>query len=79
VQSAEPVHRRLRELRVGDADRIVGIQNGLILRKLRFEEASFSGGVVLKRMVPVQMILRDVQSERDVRAEIEDRFQLEAR
>ena len=51
----------------------------MILRQLRFEEAALGGGIVLKRVVPVQVILRDVQRERDVRAEFEDGFQLEAR
>ena len=54
---------------IRDADRIVGIQDGEIVRLLRLEQASLGGGVVLEGVVAVQMILRDVQRQPDVRAE----------
>ena len=76
VPAAEPFHAGGGARSVADAHRVVGIEHGEVAGLLRLEQPSFGGGVVLERVVPVQMILRDVQRQADVRAKFRDGLQL---
>src|ERR1035437_1447136 len=76
--AAEPPRRGSGTGGVGYAHGIIGIENGGIAATLGFEEAALGGGVVVEGMVAVQVVLRDVERESDVRAKFEDGLQLEA-
>ena len=75
LAAAEPLHDGGGARCVGDADGIVGIEHGEIAGVLGLEEPALGGGVVLEGVVTVQVILRDVEGERDVGAKIADRLQ----
>ena len=76
--AAEPLRRGGGVGGVRNADRVVGIEDGVIAGTLGFEQAALGGGVVLEGVVAVQVILRDVERERDVRAKFDDGLELEA-
>ena len=58
------------ERRKPHADRVVGIQHGEIARPLRLEQASFRRGIFLERVMPVEMVWRDIQRHPDVRPKL---------
>ncbi len=66
LQPAEPVHAGFGYRSHLNARLVVGIQNGEIVRALVLENAGLGGGVVLKRVVPVEMIGRDIQHHRNL-------------
>src|SRR5271157_956419 len=77
-QATEPGHRSLGFRSHRDARRIVCIQYREIVSRLVLENAGLRGGVVLKCVVPVEMIWGDVEDNRNLRMEALDGFQLEA-
>ena len=74
---AEPVHLRKRWSILG-AYRIVRVQNGEILAGLIFEDSGFRGSICGQGFVPVQMIRRQIQENRDVGSKSVDQFELKA-
>src|SRR4051812_5138982 len=77
--AAEPLRRSGGPLGKRYANSIVGIQNGEVSGALGFEQPAFRGSVILERVVPIQGILSNVQSQRDMRAELRDGLELETR
>ncbi len=76
--AAEPLGRGSGACGVGYADGIVGVEHGVIAGALGLEEPALGGGVVFESVVAVQVILRDVQRQGNVRAKFGDGLQLEA-
>src|SRR5205807_8391803 len=76
--AAEPFGRCGGARGVADTDGILGVEHGEIAAALRFEKAALRGGVGFERVVPVEVVLRDVEADADVRAELADGFELEA-
>src|SRR6516162_7077602 len=56
LAAAEPMHGRTGPRRVGDADRILGIEHRVILGLLGLEQAAPDSGVIFESMMPVQVI-----------------------
>jgi hypothetical protein len=75
--SAEPVRRRASTRRVAHASLIIRIQNRVVNRRLGLEQSALCIRVILKRMVTVKMIGRDVCTNADVSAELVNGFELE--
>src|ERR1051326_5983689 len=76
---AEPHGRRSRARGVSDGHRIVGIQYREIACPLSLEKPSLGGGIIFERVMPVEMIGRDVQYGANVRTELADGLELETR
>ena len=59
-----------------DAGRIVRIENREVIRLLVLEDARLGIHVSLERAMAIEMVRRDVQNDRNFRAESLNRFQL---
>ena len=70
---------RLQSRRPARRDLVVGVQDRHVVRGLVHEYPVLRRRVILKRLVTVEMIRRHVQTDRDVRPKILDRFELKAR
>ena len=69
VLTAEPVHGALVFVGHRDAGGVVGVQYGEVVARLILEDARLGRGVVLKRVMAVEMVGRDVQHHGDLRGE----------
>src|SRR5260370_34644928 len=77
--TAEPAQRALNFIFERYASRVIGVEHGKIAGLLVFKYPRLRVDVSLKRMVPVEMIRRDVQDGGDPGAKLFDGLQLEAR
>src|SRR5260370_725156 len=77
--TAEPAQRALNFIFERYASRVIGVEHGKIAGLLGFKYPRLRVDVSLKRMVPVEMIRRDVQDGGDPGAKLFDGLQLEAR
>jgi hypothetical protein len=57
----------------------VGIHDRRVAFRLIAKDSPFRGGVILERLVPIHVIGRDVQKQRDVRVEAVHGFELKGR
>ena len=78
VPPAEPFHAGGGMRSELHAHRVVGVEDGDVAGAHGLEQPSLGGGVTLEGVVAVQVILRHVEREADVRAKIRNRLQLEA-
>ena len=74
---AEPLDGGGGPFGIPDAHRVVGVQHREIAGLLGLEEPSLGRGVSLEGVVAVQVILRHVERQADMRAEFRDRLELE--
>ena len=77
ARAAEPQRRSGGKRRIAHAGGVVRVEDGERARPLRFKQASLGGGVVGESVMPVEMILRDVQRHRDIGVKFGDGFKLE--
>ena len=78
LRRTEPHRFRRAAIRIAAADGIVGVQHREIARALIHEQARLRLGIILERVVPIQMIGRDVQRRADVGAKGLGGFELKA-
>src|SRR5208337_4998498 len=76
--SAEPEQLRAGALRQSSGSRIIGIEDGEIIRPLVLEDARLGVDVIDKSLVAIKVVGRDVQNHRDPRAKLNNRLQLKA-
>ena len=67
---AEPNRCRFCSRGVRDANGVVRVEHRKVFGALRFEQAPLCRGVILKRVMPVQMVGRNIQDDADVSAEL---------
>ncbi len=77
--SAEPEQLRTGTDRQSCGGGVVGVEDSEIVLPLVLEDSRFGVDVIVKRLVAIEMVGRDVQNHRDPRTKLDDRFQLEAR